>query len=261
MPKALAAAKRALQIDDSLPEAHNSLAAVKFWYEWDWVGAEREYRRAIQLDPHYASAYHWYCWFLLAMGRFDEAIEAGNRALEIDPLALPINMAGGKTYFYARQFENSIRQSQKTLEMEPGFMPALFYLARAYHETGRREEAIEIARKLVDISGGLPSVTAFLGYMCTGARTEESRRILETLLPVTESDRMYISAFVIALIYAGLGETDRALEWLEKACEERSLLIVYLDVDPAFDNLRTSRGFWKCASASAWEQLTDRQRD
>ena len=243
MPKALAAAKRALQIDDSLPEAHNSLAAVKFWYEWDWVGAEREYRRAIQLDPHYASAYHWYCWFLLAMGRFDEAIEAGNRALEIDPLALPINMAGGKTYFYARQFENSIRQSQKTLEMDPGFMPALFYLARAYHETGRREEAIEIARKLVDISGGLPSVTAFLGYMCTGARTEESRRILETLLPVTESDRMYISAFVIALIYAGLGETDRALEWLEKACEERSLLIVYLDVDPAFDNLRTEPRF------------------
>ncbi|MDQ3665411.1 MAG: protein kinase [Acidobacteriota bacterium] len=243
MPKALAAANRALQIDDSLAEAHNSLAAVKFWYEWDWGGAEKEYRRAIQLDPNYASAHHWYCWFLLAMGRFDEAIESGKRALEVDPLALPINMAVGKAYFYARQFENSIRQSQKTLEMDPGFMPALFYLARAYHQTGRREEAIEIARKLVEASGGVPSLTAFLAYMCTGARSDESRRILETLLPFTESDRMYISSFVIALIYAGLRETDRALEWIGKAVEERSLLIVYLNVDPAFDNLRSEPRF------------------
>ncbi|MFN2510885.1 MAG: protein kinase [Pyrinomonadaceae bacterium] len=243
MPKALSAAVRALQIDDSLPEAHNSMAAVRFWYEWDWEGAEKEFRRAIQLDSNYASAHHWYCWFLLAMGRFDEAIQSGKRALEVDPLALPINMAVGKAYFYARQYDNSIKQSEKTLEMDPGFMPALFYLARAYHQTGRHQEAIEIARQLVEASGGLPSLSAFLGYMCTGARPDESRTVLETLLALTESDRMYISGFVMALIYAGLGETDRALEWIGKACEERSLLIVYLDVDPAFDNLRSEPKF------------------
>ena len=243
MPKAQAAANRALQIDNSLAEAHNSLAAVKFWYEWDWAGAEKEFKRAIQLDPNYAPAHHWYCWFLLAMERFDEAIESGKRALEVDPLALPINMAVGKAYFYARRFDDSIAQSQKTIEMDPGFMPALFYLARAYHQKARHEEAIEIARKLVEASGGVLSLTAFLGYMCTGANPDESRTILETLLPLTANDQRYISAFAIALIYAGLQEPDGALHWLEKACEERNLLVVYLNVDPAFDSLRSHPRF------------------
>lgn len=243
MPKAQAAANRALRIDDGLAEAHNSLAAVKFWYEWDWAGAEKEFKRAIQLDPNYAPAHHWYCWFLLAVERFDEAIREGKRALDVDPLALPINMAVGKAYFYARQFDDSIVQSQKTLEMDPGFMPALFYLARAYHQKGKREEAIEIARKLVEASGGVLSLTAFLGYMCTGAKPDESRRILETLLPITESDQRYISAYAIALIYAGLEEPEGALHWLEKACEERALLVVYLNVDPAFDSLRSDPRF------------------
>ncbi len=239
MPKAKAAADRALKIDSSLAEAHNSLAAVKFWYEWDWEGAEKGFRRAIQLDPNYSPAHHWYCWFLLALGRFDEAIEAGKRALEIDPLALPINMAVGKAYFYARRYDESIAQSQKTLEMDPAFMPALFYLARAFHQTGIDEQAIDIARKLVDASGGLPSLTAFLGYMCTNGKAEESRQILEHLIPLTSSDRFYISAFAVALIYAGLGEIEEALQWLKNAYDERSLLVVYLKVDPAFDNLRS----------------------
>ncbi|MEP6913666.1 MAG: tetratricopeptide repeat protein [bacterium] len=243
MPKAQAAANKALQIDHGLAEAHNSLAAVKFWYEWDWAGAEKEFKRAMQLDPNYAPAHHWYCWFLLALERFDEAIQAGKRALDVDPLALPINMAVGKAYFYARQFDDSIAQSQKTLEMDPGFMPALFYLARAYHQKGKHEEAIEIARKLVEASGEVLSLTAFLGYMCTGARPDESRRILETVLPFTASDQRYISAYAIALIYAGLEEPEQALDWLEKACEERALLVVYLNVDPAFDSLRSHPRF------------------
>jgi tetratricopeptide (TPR) repeat protein len=179
------------------------------------------------------------------MGRFDEAIEAGKRALAIDPLALPINMAVGKAYFYARRFEDSVTQSQKTLEMDPGFMPALFYLARAYYEVGNNVEAIEIAEKLVAASGGLPSLTAFFGYMCTAGKADESRKILETLLPLTSSGEVYISPFAMALIYAGLGETDEALQWLEKAYAERSLLIVYLAVDPAFDNLRSEPRFQK----------------
>jgi eukaryotic-like serine/threonine-protein kinase len=245
MPKAQAAANLAIRIDSNLAEAQNSLAAVKFWYEWNWSAAEKGFRRAIRLDPNYAPAHHWYCWFLLAMGRFDEAIEAGKRALAIDPLALPINMAIGKAYFYARRFDESVTQSQKTLEMDPGFMPALFYLARAYYEVGNNREAIEIAEKLVAASGGLPSLTAFFGYMCTGGKSDESRKILETLLPLTSSGEVYISPFAMALIYAGLGETDKALQWLEKAYAERSLLIVYLAVDPAFDNLRSEPRFQK----------------
>jgi serine/threonine protein kinase len=245
MPKAQAAANLAIRIDSNLAEAQNSLAAVKFWYEWNWSAAEKGFRRAIRLDPNYAPAHHWYCWFLLAMGRFDEAIEAGKRALAIDPLALPINMAIGKAYFYARRFDESVTQSQKTLEMDPGFMPALFYLARAYYEVGNNGEAIEIAEKLVAASGGLPSLTAFFGYMCTGGKSDESRKILETLLPLTSSGEVYISPFAMALIYAGLGETDKALQWLEKAYAERSLLIVYLAVDPAFDNLRSEPRFQK----------------
>ena len=243
MPKAQAAANRALQIDHGLAEAHNSSAAVKFWYEWDWPGAEKQFKRAIQLDPNYAPAHHWYCWFLLAMERFGEAIQEGKRALDIDPLALPINMAVGKAYFYARQFDESIVQSQKTLEMDPGFMPALFYLARAYHQTGRREEAIEIARKLVEFSGGVLSLTAFLGYMYTESKPDESRRILDTLLPLVEKQERYISAYPIALIYAGLGEAEQALHWLENARDERALLLVYLNVDPAFDSFRSHPRF------------------
>ena len=243
MPKAQAAAHKALQIDQSLAEAHNSVAAVKFWYEWDFAGAEKEFKRAIQLDPNYAPAHHWYCWFLLAMERFDEAIQEGERALDIDPLALPINMAVGKAYFYSRRYDESILQSQKTLEMDPGFMPALFYLARASHQNGRQEEAIEIARKLVDASGGVLSLTAFLGYMYTGSKPDESRRILETLLPLIKNDQRYISAYPVALIYAGLGEADQALLWLENARDERALLLVYLNVDPAFDSLRSHPRF------------------
>jgi TolB-like protein len=245
MPKAQAAANLAIRIDSNLAEAQNSLAAVKFWYEWNWSAAEKGFRRAIRLDPNYAPAHHWYCWFLLAMGRFDEAIEAGKRALAIDPLALPINMAVGKAYFYARRFDESVTQSQKTLEMDPGFMPALFYLARAYYEIGKNQEAIEIGEKLVAASGGLPSLTAFFGYMCTAGKSDESRKILETLLPLASSGEVYISPFAMALIYAGLGETDEALLWLEKAYAERSLLIAYLAVDPAFDNLRSEPRFQK----------------
>ena len=245
MPKAQAAANLAIRIDSNLAEAQNSLAAVKFWYEWNWAAAEKGFRRAIRLDPNYAPAHHWYCWFLLAMGRFDEAIEAGKRALSIDPLALPINMAVGKAYFYARRFDESVAQSQKTLEMDPGFMPALFYLARAYYEVGNNDEAIEIGEKLVAASGSLPSLRAFFGYMCTAGKPDESRKILETLLPLTSSGEVYISPFAMALIYAGLEETDEALQWLEKACAERSLLIAYLAVDPAFDNLRSEPRFQK----------------
>jgi serine/threonine protein kinase len=245
MPKAQAAANLAIRIDSNLAEAQNSLAAVKFWYEWDWSAAEKGFRRAIRLDPNYAPAHHWYCWFLLAMGRFDEAIDAGKRALAVDPLALPINMAVGKAYFYARRFDESVTQSQKTLEMDPAFMPALFYLARAYYEVGNNLEAIEIAEKLVTASGGLPSLTAFFGYMCTAGQSDESRKILETLLPLTSSGEVYISPFAMALIYSGLGETEEALQWLEKAYAERSLLIVYLAVDPAFDNLRSEARFQK----------------
>jgi TolB-like protein len=245
MPKAQAAANRALKIDDSLAEAHNSLAAVKFWYEWDWEGAEKEFRRAIQLNPNYASAYQWYSWFLLAVGRFDEAIEAGKQALELDPLALAINMALGKTYFFARRYEDAIGLSKKTLEMDPGFMPALFFLARAYHQTGMSKEAIEIAQKLAVASGGLPSLTAFLAYLSTGVNPDESRRILETLMRIAESDQMYVSGFAIALIYAGLGDTNAALEWLQRAYDERSLLLVHLNVDPGLDNLRSDPRFFE----------------
>ncbi|HKZ03820.1 MAG TPA: protein kinase [Pyrinomonadaceae bacterium] len=243
MPKAQAAANKALEIDDSLAEAHNSLAAVKFWYEWDWAGAEKEFRRAIQLNPNYASAYQWYSWFLLAVGRFDEAIEVGKQALVLDPLALAINMALGKVYFFARRYDDSIRQAQKTLEMDPGFMPALFFLARAYHQKGMSSDAVEIAQKLVIASGGLPSLTAFLGYLSTGVNPAESRRILETLLPMAQSDQMYISGFAIGIIYAAFGETNSALEWLQKAFDERSLLLVHLNVDPALDNLRSDPRF------------------
>ena len=161
MPKAQAAANLAISIDSNLAEAQNSLAAVKFWYEWDRSAAEKGFRRAIRLDPNYAPAHHWYCWFLWQWDVLMRQLRLGKRALAIDPLALPINMAVGKAYFYARRFDESVMQSQKTLEMDPGFMPALFYLARAYYEVGNNQEAIEIGEKLVAASGLPPQLDSF----------------------------------------------------------------------------------------------------
>jgi TolB-like protein/Tfp pilus assembly protein PilF/tRNA A-37 threonylcarbamoyl transferase component Bud32 len=235
------AARRALELDDQLAEAHTALAAVTA-SEYDWSDAEREYERAIELNPSYATAHHWYSLFLAAMGRHDEALAEIKLAHELDPLSLIINEALGWPFYLARQYDQAIEQYERTLEMEPNFTPTYYDLGRAYLHKGRLKDAIRVHRKLVELSGGQWNAKAALGHTyAVAGKQEAARKILSELVAL--SNRSYVSPYDIARIYAGLGDKDEALAWLEKAYQERNNYLIYLKVDPDFDPLRSDPRF------------------
>ena len=242
-PKANAAAAKALQIDDTLPEAHASLAFTMARYDWAWPGAEREFRRAIELNPKYASAHHWYATaYLGPTGKLDEAIGEIKKAQELDPLSLIINTELGRLLYYARQYDESIEQLRKTIEIDPTFWVAHTYLGWSYEQKGKYEEAIAQAQKGIESSGGNPRAVAGLGhaYAIAGEKGE-AQKILSKLQEMSRRD--YVSPVSIALIYTALGEKDRAFEWLQKGYESRDEGLVWIKVDPKFDNIRSDPRF------------------
>jgi len=244
-PKAEAAAMRALEIDDSLAEAHNSLAVVRHIYEWDLLAtAEREYKRGIELNPGYATTHQWYALYLSHMGRLDEAIAEIKRAQELDPLSLIINSVVGLIFYYARQYDQAIEQCRKTLEMEPNFWVAHYFLSQAYVQKRMYEEAIAESQKALGLNGGLPVSVGTLGYAHAISRNKgEAQKLLEELIKQSQG-RLGIS-FHIAEIYTGLGDKEKAFEWLHKAFDERSDQLLNLKVDPIFDSLRSDSRFTK----------------
>jgi DNA-binding winged helix-turn-helix (wHTH) protein/tetratricopeptide (TPR) repeat protein len=244
MTQAKAAALRALEADEGLAEAHASMALTKFWYDWDWLGAEIEFERAIELNPAYATARQWYCWYLAAMGRHDESLAEGKRALELDPQAPAINMALGKSFLFSRLYDESIRQCRQTLELEPNFIPAHFFLGQAYEHKGMYRDAIAEYRIAVEASGGFPLGQAILAKVeALDGKRVEAEVTLNRLRELHETSQEYVPAYGIALIYLGLGDTNRAIEWLSKSFDERFIWLVYLNVDPVFDSLRGQPGF------------------
>lgn len=244
MANAKPAALKALEADEGLPEAHASMALVRFWYDWDWPGAEIEFERAIELNPAYATAHQWYCWYLAAMCRRDESIAEGKLALELDPLAPAINMALGKSYLFARRFDDSIRQCKRTLDIDPNFIPARYFLAQAYEQKGMYEEAVEACRIAVEMTGGFPLGRAVLAKaQAIAGKRGEAEETLSALIKLSEIGETYVPAYGIALIHLGLGDKARALEWLNKAYDERFIWMVYLKVDPVFDSLRQEFAF------------------
>jgi TolB-like protein/Tfp pilus assembly protein PilF/class 3 adenylate cyclase len=242
IPKAKAAALKALEIDDGLAEAHTSLAFIKLNYEWDWSGAEREFKRAIELKPNHDNAHHWYSHYLTAMGRTQESLAESKRALELDPVGLVINVHLGWHYFYARQYDQAIEQLQKTIEMDPNRGFTHWYLGMALEQQGQYPRAIAELQKGKELLAGNVGVEADLGhaYAVSGNR-EAAHRMMNQLKEL--STRRYVSSYHIALIYAGLGEKDQAFQWLEKAYAERSDLLVYLKVEPRLDSLRSDARF------------------
>ncbi|MFZ0063974.1 MAG: winged helix-turn-helix domain-containing protein [Pyrinomonadaceae bacterium] len=239
MEKAREAALKAVAADDGLAEAHASLALVKFWYEWDWLGAEISFRRALELNPSYATAQQWYCWFLVAMARHDESIAAGTRALELDPLTPASNMALGKSYFFSRCYDESIRQCQHTLELDPNFIPARFFLAQSYEQKGMFGEALTHYERAVELTGSFHLGRAIMAHaLAASGDRRAAEQILSSLLELSESGKAYSPPYGIALIYAGLNDRGRAVDWLEKAFAERFIWLAYLEVDPVFDGLR-----------------------
>jgi serine/threonine-protein kinase len=237
-PKAKVAANKALEIDDKLAEAHASLAAFCLWHDWDWPAAEREFKRAIEISPGYAIAHLWYADCLTVKGRSDEAIAEMKRAQELDPLSLIISTDVAKEFLYARKYDQAIQQSKKTLELDPNFYRVHKYLGIAYLEKSMIEEAIAVFQKAKDLSSGQPAELAWLGYgYGMSGRKSEALKIHEEL--GKKARQQYISAIYFAVVHIGLGDKDRAFEWLERAYNERSSWLIYIHRNPLYDSLHS----------------------
>jgi serine/threonine protein kinase/tetratricopeptide (TPR) repeat protein len=239
--RAKAAAERALEIDSSLAEAHTCLAKVKTDYDWDWLASEAEFRRAIDLNPNYAPTHQWYALHLMAMERFDEASAQIKLAQELEPLSLSINVSMGLPFYWSRQYDQAIEYFRKTIEMDHTFSLAHVLLGQAYLQQGLHEEAIielQTAREF----DNTPQVQAMLGYAYSVAgKTSDAEEILGEL--GTLSARRYVSPYLRALIYTGLGDKAQAFKWLDRAYEERNEWLVWLKVDPKLDSLRSDPRF------------------
>lgn len=242
--RARAAALKAVEVDEELAEAHASLALVKAYQEGDGVSAEREYRRAIELDPSYATAHHWYSDFLAMLGRNEEALAEASRAAELDPLSPIISTTVGERLFFARDYERAAERLRRTLELDPDFIQARFFLGLVYVRQGRRAQAVAELRHARRLAGGGDArVAAALvqAYALTG-RKSEARRLLEELsaagAEVAPSD--------MALVHASLGERERAYEWLAKARDKARTnpeAANMLKADPRLDSLRADPKF------------------
>ncbi len=240
--KAKAAALKAVEIDETLAEGHVSLANVKRYYDRDVVGADREYKRAIELNPNYAYAHLHYAISLVGMGRMTEALAEIKRAQELDPLSLGINSGVGWVLYFARQYNQSIEQLRKTLEMDPNFALAHYRLGLAYEQKSMHEESIAAFQKAVTLSGGGPAAIAALGHAyAVSGRKSEAHKALAELQDLGK--QRYVARFYLAVVYAGLGDNDQAFAWLEKANEERNEPMFRLNFDPRFDNLHSDPRF------------------
>ena len=238
-PKAKEAALNALRIDDRLAEAHTALGHIRVQYEYDWVGAEREYQRAIDLKPNYVNAHHFYALYLSIVGRFDEGIEEIKRAQELEPSSLFIHTNLGHILYRAQRYDEAIDQVKRVLEMNPSFDHAHSVLGLAYLQKGMVEQAIaEFQKRKVPVTGGAGDLGQ--AYASAGRRTEALKEIdkLQEL-----STQRYVAAYNLALIYASLGDKGNALEWLEKAYEDRSTQLIWIKADPRLDNLRSEPRF------------------
>jgi eukaryotic-like serine/threonine-protein kinase len=241
-PEAKAAALKALKLDPSSAEAHTALARVMAEYEWDWQGAEREFQQAIELNPSYAIAHQYYGLFLSDMGRHPEAIAEGKKAVELDPLSLPVRNSLGSRFQLARQYDSAIEQYRKVLEMYANRSFTHLNLGWTYVQKKMYEEATVELLRTISLSGPEPEALSDLGYAyaASGDRSEAEKVLVE--LNRVASQR-YVPPIMMARIYIGLGDQTRALAWLEKSYQDRSLSEFDPLVDPAWDPLRSDPRF------------------
>ena len=241
-PKAKAAALKALQIDSSLSDAHNSLAYVKLSYDWDWRGAEAEFKRSLELNPGYAHGHHWYAHLLLSSGRPDEALSESRRALDLDPVSPIINLHLGWHYLNTRQYDRAIDQLTKTLELDPNYPLAYWYRGQAYEQKKMYADALRDMGKAKELLPGNLAVQCDIGhvYAVSGDRSV-AKKLISVLKQ--ESGRRYVNQYELALIYIGLGQNDQALKLLDRAFREHSDMLVYLNVDPRLDPIRSDPRF------------------
>ncbi|MFQ5777047.1 MAG: protein kinase [Terriglobia bacterium] len=241
MAKAEAATLKALEIDLKLAEAHASLGHLRM-HKWDWSGSEKEFKRAVELNPNYATVHYWYAALLSQIGRHPEAVAEINRALELDPLSLMINTTAGVGRYRARQYDLAIEQFQRTLAMDPNFVPARQDLGLVYVQKGFYDEAIAELREARELPGAGARGAAFLAYAyAVGGKTRQAFEILDELKEVSRQGRP--PSYEIAAVHAALGQKDQAFAWLENAYVERDSWLVFLKVEPMFDPLRGDARF------------------
>jgi serine/threonine protein kinase/Tfp pilus assembly protein PilF len=241
-PKARNSAERALAIDNSLAEAHAALAYSSFRGNWNWTEAEKEFDRAISLNPNYASAHQWYASYLASQGRFDEALAETRRTQEIDKSSLIIHSHFGLIYFFYERYDDAIESCKKTVKLDPTFYVAHRYMGMAYAQKRMYKEAIEEYRIAVEASKGSPLMRAELAsVLALSGDTQAAQTELNAVLDLAK--QRYVSAYQIATIYVALKDRERAFEWLEKAFNERADWMVFLKVDPRFASLHSDPKF------------------
>jgi eukaryotic-like serine/threonine-protein kinase len=242
MPRAKTAAMKALEIDDAIPEAHASLGWAKLTLDWDWPGAEKEFKRSLELNPNYATAHEWYGEYLTTAGRGDEARASMKRAHELEPASLPISVALASTLYYTRQYDQAIEQCRRAVLMDPQFKGGHVFLGRALEQKGSYAEAIAELKQALQLSEGDSNELAALGqaYAQSGNRAE-AQKILKELMQ--RSARTYVQPMWMAAIDAALGDKEEAIHWLRQAVGDRSVWLIYLKVDPSFDDLRPDARF------------------
>jgi len=235
-------AEKALQLDEALSEAHLSLGIVNLLYDWNFPAAEKEMRRAKELDPKDGQVYHMYGHYLELMGRFDEAAAETKRGVEVDPTNLVINSEVGLAYYWGRKYEQAAAQHRKTLEMDPTFTYASYCLACDYAQMRKYQEALAELSRSRPISQDWSWIIAEIGYVngLLGKRTEAQKAIAELS---QRRAREYIDPVLIAFVYIALGDKDQAFAWMEKGYQERSGQILWMDVEPQFDPLRSDPRF------------------
>jgi serine/threonine-protein kinase len=241
-PSARAAAERAVTIDDDLAEAHTALAYVKFLYDWDWAGAEVEFRRAIEINPNYATAHQWYGEFLGRLGRIDESLAERKVALTLDPLSPIIRSELGYSYVEARQYDRAVEEFRNATELYPDFSPAHCFLSLAYQYSGLYDEALAECRRAIDLGKSDHFLLLQLAHiLAISGKRAESRQLLAEI--TNEPKNRYFPPTHIATVYVALGDKERAFEWLEKAYKERDWGLVGIRVYPEFDAVRSDPRF------------------
>jgi DNA-binding winged helix-turn-helix (wHTH) protein/tetratricopeptide (TPR) repeat protein len=242
MPKAKQAAEKALALDETSAESHTSLAYIKLVYEWDWTGAETEFKRALMLDPSYVTAHHWYSHELMAEGRIPESHEQSEQALTLAPADVLMNEHMAWHHLMARQYDRAIPQALKTIELDPNFVQAHRVLALAYLYTNRAAQACAEFQKGVELSHNDPVARAYLARCYARAhRGADTRSILNTL--ISDSSERYVSSAEIAGVYAALGDTAKTIDWLDRASAEHAGALIYLNIDPVYDGMRNDQRF------------------
>jgi len=241
LPKAYAAARKALEINPESAEAHASLG-LAMSHRWDWTGAEAEFRRALQLDPQYANAHHWYGDYLSIRGRHDEALAEAKHALELDPLNLMISTWVGLRYYMARDYSRAIDQNRNSVELDPNFAAAHLLLGEDYLGAGLHSEAVNELKKAANLSGDSPLYTAQVAVaLAVAGRNGDALRIAHEL--ETISSKRYVSPYGLAQIYAASNKKEDTFKWLQAAYEDHAVWMGYLAVDPIFDRYRSDERF------------------